>query len=121
MVQQHGGVAAAKRLLFSPVAQSGLTKLWERERLDISMEALVVQERWKPLFSDAERQTARERLQAFGYQLPPGTDDSRAVPWRLQSLVPLGTQFDGRYRTKDLILAYMNAPAAGDTETPLAV
>ena len=67
MVQQHGGVAAAKQLLNAPVAQSGLTKLWERERLDISMEALVVQERWKPLFSDAERQTARERLQAFGY------------------------------------------------------
>ena len=42
------------------------------------------------------------------------------MPWRLQSLIPLGT-FDGRYRTKALILAYMNAPAAGDTETPLAV
>ena len=27
----------------------------------------------------------------------------------------------GHYHTKDLILAYMNAPAAGDTETPLAV
>ena len=26
-----------------------------------------MQKRWKPLFSDAERQMARERLQAFGY------------------------------------------------------
>ena len=67
MVQEHGGVAAAIQLLSAPKAQSGLIKLWERERLDASMEALVVQERWKPLFSDAERQTARERLQAFGY------------------------------------------------------
>ena len=73
MVQEHGGVAAAKRLLNAPVAQSGLTKLWERERIDISMEAQVVQERWKPLFSDAERQTARERLQAFGYD--PSTEN----------------------------------------------
>ena len=31
------------------------------------MEALVVQERWQPLFSDAERQVARERLTAYGY------------------------------------------------------
>ena len=30
-------------------------------------------------------------------------------------------QFDGRYRTKDLILAYMNALAAGDTESQVAV
>ena len=55
MVHQHGGVVAAKRLLSTPEAQSGLTRLWELGRLDISMEALVVQERWKPLLSDAER------------------------------------------------------------------
>ena len=30
-------------------------------------------------------------------------------------------QFDGRYRTKELILAYMNALEAGDTETVVAV
>ena len=67
MVHQHGGVAAAKRLLRASPAQTGLTKLWELGRLDISMESLVVQERWRPLFSDAERQTAWERLNAFGY------------------------------------------------------
>ena len=67
MVHEHGGVAAAKRLLSGPVAQSGLTTLWELGRLDISMEALVVQERWEPLFSDAERQAARDRLSAYGY------------------------------------------------------
>ncbi len=30
-------------------------------------------------------------------------------------------QFDGRYRTKELILAYMNALAAGDTDTIVAI
>ena len=30
-------------------------------------------------------------------------------------------QFDGRYRTRDLILAYMNVLAAGDTETVVSV
>jgi len=67
IVREHGGVAAAKRLLSGPVAQSGLMTLWELGRLDISMEALVVQERWKPLFSDEERQAARDRLSAHGY------------------------------------------------------
>ena len=67
LVKEHGGVAAAKRLLSASEAQSGLTKLWELERLDISMEALVVRERWRSLFSDAERQVARKRLKSFGY------------------------------------------------------
>ena len=30
-------------------------------------------------------------------------------------------QFDGRYRTKELILAYMNALAAGDTDARMAL
>ncbi len=72
MVGEHGGVAAAKRLLSAPEAQSGLTTLWELERLDISIEALVVQERWQPLFSDAERQAARDRLRAYGYESSSG-------------------------------------------------
>lgn len=67
MVHEHGGVETARRLLGTPEAQQGLSTLWERERLDISMEALVVQERWKPLFSDAERQAAWDRLSAYGY------------------------------------------------------
>ncbi len=67
MIHEHGGVATATRLLKTPEPQEGLATLWELERLDISMEALVVQERWQPLFSDAERQAARDRLSAYGY------------------------------------------------------
>ena len=73
MVQELGGVAAAKRLLEASDAQSGLIKLWELGRLDVSMEALVVQDRWKRLFSEAERQTARDRLEAFGYDPSTGS------------------------------------------------
>ena len=67
MVREHGGVEAARRLLRTHEVQDGLTTLWELGRLDISMEALVVQERWQPLFSDAERQAARDRLKEYGY------------------------------------------------------
>ena len=67
MVNEHGGLAAAKRLLSAVESQEGLTKLWELGRLDISVEALVLQERWESLFNDDEQHKARERLEAYGY------------------------------------------------------
>ncbi len=67
MVSEHGGVTAAKRLLQATEHQSGLTRLYELGRLDISAEYLVVQDRWKALFSDEERKKARERLLDYGF------------------------------------------------------
>ena len=67
MVSEHGGWAAAKRLLSTSEEQTGLTRLWELKLLHISVEALVLQEPWDKLFSDAERQTALERLKSYGY------------------------------------------------------
>lgn len=77
MVHEHGGVETARRLLRTPEPQEGLATLWELDRLDISMEALVVQERWEPLFSDAERQVARERLRKYGYDPASGSQRRR--------------------------------------------
>ena len=68
MVEDLGGVGAAKRLLSTPVAQPGLARLWNLGRLDISAEALVLNERWRDLFTTVERQEARERLKAYGYE-----------------------------------------------------
>lgn len=67
MVQERGGLGAAKHLLAGPEPQSGLIRLWELGRLDISMEALVLEGRWAGLFSEVERGVARERLEAYGY------------------------------------------------------
>lgn len=67
MVSDHGALEAAKRLLREPEEQSGLMRLWELGRLDLSVEALVLQEPWNTLFSDDERQKARDRLDAHGY------------------------------------------------------
>jgi hypothetical protein len=41
--------------------------LWERERLDLSVEALVDDQRFTELFTDQELATARARLEMFGY------------------------------------------------------
>ena len=67
MIDQHGGLEAAKRLLAESEIQVGLMKLWELKLLDHSMEALVIQERFRSLFTKAEIAEARRRLEELGY------------------------------------------------------
>lgn len=67
MLSEHGGVATAKRLLGSGKHSDGLTRLWEEKRLDISMEATVLQKPWRQLFTDRELEMARKRLKELGY------------------------------------------------------
>lgn len=68
MVANQGGLQAAKALLNSNAYSEGLTRLWEEQRLDISMEATVLKEPWKHLFSEEELSTARKKLVAPGYK-----------------------------------------------------
>ncbi|MGE5156156.1 MAG: DUF262 domain-containing protein [Betaproteobacteria bacterium] len=63
-VRQRGGVAVAKHLLSQTVESAGFRRLVELNRLDLTVEALVLREEFAPLFSAAERATARERLAA---------------------------------------------------------
>ncbi len=67
MIDQYGGLGAAKRLLAKPDIQEGLMKLWELDCLDQSMEALVVQKRFRELFTETEIAEARRRLDELGY------------------------------------------------------
>lgn len=62
MVLSLGGVAAAKKLLASPNFPTGLSELAACGCLHLSMEALVLDEKWKPLFTDAERAIAKRRI-----------------------------------------------------------
>ena len=68
MVGAHGGLEAARRLLRADRAQSGLTRLWEMQMLDDSMEALVLAPRFKSRFTDEQRAIARERLESLGWK-----------------------------------------------------
>jgi hypothetical protein len=68
MVETHGGVETAKRLLRGG-EQSGLDRLWRCGALGLSMEALVGRPEWRVLFSEQERATARQRLADRGYFL----------------------------------------------------
>jgi hypothetical protein len=67
MVSEHGGLQAAKLLLDSNEPQDGFTKLWECGRLDLSVEALVLNAKFSPLFSQEEKDIARDRLKNVGY------------------------------------------------------
>ena len=67
MIEAHGAVDTARRLLATREIQTGLMRLWELESLHISMEALVVQECFCTLFTEAEIGEARRRLDELGY------------------------------------------------------
>jgi hypothetical protein len=67
MILDRGGVETARVLLAERDVQAGLARLWELDLLHHSTEALVLQERFRPLFTDAERQEARRRLEELGY------------------------------------------------------
>ena len=74
MVMDHRGVGAAKRLLAGPATSEGFARLWEEGRLDLSVEWFVLQPRFAPLFDAAERDEARRRLLAHGFDVDGALD-----------------------------------------------
>lgn len=62
MLEEHGGLKTARRLLNATNAQQGLTRLWENDRLDLSVEHHILQPRFKELFDENTRKEASNRL-----------------------------------------------------------
>jgi hypothetical protein len=71
MISQQGGLATAKQLLQDDRPQEGFTTLWMHHRLDLTVEAHVLHQEFAMLFTDAERQQARERLELCGWHENP--------------------------------------------------
>ena len=67
MLGDHGGVETAHRLL--PNMSDGFTELWKRNRLDLTVESLILKPEWQELFSESERDIARSRLRECGFDL----------------------------------------------------
>jgi hypothetical protein len=67
LVEEVGGLEAARRLLHAGSVSSGFSALWEKGRLDLSVEAVVLQDRFAHLFTDEELTVARDRLAEYGY------------------------------------------------------
>ncbi len=68
MVHQNGGLATAKTLLHDAGISYGFEKLWELGRLDLTVEALVLQPQWNSLFGNDDRAAAAKKLEQLGYK-----------------------------------------------------
>ncbi|WP_420635204.1 hypothetical protein [Candidatus Palauibacter sp.] len=70
MLAEHGGIETAKRLL-RPGQEyaSGLTTLWERRCLHLSVERQVLEPEFAPLFSEQQLDTARRCLKELDYEV----------------------------------------------------
>jgi hypothetical protein len=67
-VRNHGGLEYAHQLLRQEGTTDGFRRLTEEDRLDLTMEALVLRQAYTDLFSQEERRIAAHRLAEAGYQ-----------------------------------------------------
>jgi hypothetical protein len=68
MVVETSGHEAAMHLIHAGQPSDGYTELFSRKRLDLTVEALVLQPKWKSLFTDEDRTKARKRLEDYRFE-----------------------------------------------------
>lgn len=68
MLHQHGAMETARRLLSSTTVSNGFTALWERGRLDLTVENVVLRAEFVELFNDDQREVAQRRLEDYGFK-----------------------------------------------------
>jgi hypothetical protein len=87
MLTEHRGLETARILLRAVAVSEGYTALWERGRLDLTVEALIHDHaEYHPLFTDEERAMARRRLEEYRY--PPVIDPLEQFIGAFRSDVP---------------------------------
>jgi len=69
MLENGGAVLTAKKLLNAKHIPNGFSKLWEYERLDLSLEAIILNPKWKHLFNDDEIEEALKRLREANFDI----------------------------------------------------
>ena len=69
MLTERGGVGTAKSLI-NGQATEGFTRLLLEGHLELTVEALVLQRRWRSLFTEGELKIAEKRLKEAGYAGP---------------------------------------------------
>jgi len=68
MVDSEGGLATAKKLIMRDDDSAGFASLWERNRLDLTVEALVIREEFRSLFSEEEIEKCKKKLRNHGFK-----------------------------------------------------
>ena len=69
MLSEYGGLRTAKILLHSKSVSEGFTELWKCKRLDLTVEAHILNTKWDTLFSVEEKKIAEKRLSDLGYSI----------------------------------------------------
>src|SRR6267142_1162172 len=68
MLSEHRGLKTAQILLRPQKESADFTALWERKRLDLTMEATIHDNpKWHPLFREQELEICTRRLKKYGY------------------------------------------------------
>ena len=68
MLHEHRGLQTARTLIHACGVSEGYTALWERKRLDLTVEAMIFDNvRWHPLFTADELAICKRRLSDYGY------------------------------------------------------
>lgn len=67
MVSEKGGLKTAKELIIKNIDSYGFERLRELKRLDLTVEALVLRNKYKKLFSSYERKKCIDRLKKCGF------------------------------------------------------
>jgi 5-methylcytosine-specific restriction protein A len=80
MVANEGGYNVAKKFIHSNAPSDGFIKLWELNRLDLTVEALILKEKYQPLFSNEEREIVKNRLKEYGYDVEQSDRQEISVP-----------------------------------------
>lgn len=70
MLHERLGYDTAMHLIHSSQPSIGFTHLWERKRLDLTVEALVLRPEWSAIFTETDLKAARKRLEEYHYQFP---------------------------------------------------
>lgn len=68
MIINDETVNAVKKVINSTTPPDGFIKLWELNRLDLSMEAIIQEKEWEDLFTEEERLKAKKRLNDYDYK-----------------------------------------------------
>lgn len=71
MLGAQGGNATVRQLLAEGKPSEGFTRLWELGRLDLTVEALVVETKWRPLIDPILVQQAERLLTQSKYRFTP--------------------------------------------------
>jgi 5-methylcytosine-specific restriction protein A len=68
MLETNGGYLTVIKLLSANGVSDGFKKLWEHSRLDLSVEALIVESEWRSAFDSVLIARAEKRLNEVGYR-----------------------------------------------------